>query len=101
MNEDSLVVLTGDEVASLLAEEDATILDVVEVAYRTHGRGESVLPHSCFLHLPGGERIIALPAHLGGDFAVAGMKWIASFPENVARGRARASGLVVLNSLAT
>jgi ornithine cyclodeaminase len=102
MNDDSLVVLTADEVASLLAGEDATILDVVEAAYRTHGRGESVLPHSCFLRLPGGrERIIALPAHLGGDFAVAGMKWIASFPENVVRGRERASGLVVLNSLVT
>jgi ornithine cyclodeaminase len=102
MSDDGLMVLTAADVASLLAGEEATILDVVEAAYRTHGRGDSVLPHSCFLHLPGGrERIIALPAHLGGEFAVAGMKWIASFPGNVVHGRPRASGLVVLNSLAT
>lgn len=102
MSDESLVVLSAAEVAALLAGEETTLLDVVEAVYRAHGRGDSVLPPSCFLHLPGGrERIIALPAHLGGEFAVAGMKWIASFPDNLMHGRPRASGLVVLNSLTT
>ncbi len=100
VKDDDLVVLPASEVAVLLADQEATILEVVEAAYRAHGRGESIVPHSCFLRLPGGrERIVALPAYLGGDFGVAGMKWIASFPNNVTRGLERASGLVVLNSL--
>jgi N-[(2S)-2-amino-2-carboxyethyl]-L-glutamate dehydrogenase len=102
VKDEDLVVLGASEVAALLAGQEETILDVVEAAYRTHGRGQSIVPHSCFLHLPEGrERMIALPAYLGGDFEIAGMKWIASFPRNVARGLARASGLVVLNALAT
>lgn len=75
---------------------------IVAAAYAMHGGGESVVPHSSFLRFPGGRnRAIALPAYLGGPAGVAGLKWIASFPENVEHGLARASGLVVLNSPAT
>ncbi len=102
MTHETLLVLTAAEVSALLREGEDVLMRVVEAAYAAHGRGDSVVPHSTFLRFPGGrDRIIALPAYLGGDFEVAGMKWIASFPGNVARGLERASGLVVLNSLAT
>ncbi len=102
MSDDVLLVVTAADVASLLDGEDATIMALVAAAYASHGAGRSVVPHSAFLRFPARrDRIIALPAYLGGAFEVAGLKWIASFPDNVERGLERASGLVVLNSLAT
>lgn len=47
------------------------------------------------------NRIIAMPAFLGGSFNMAGIKWIASFPENINKGLARAHSVVVLNDADT
>ncbi len=43
------------------------------------------------------NRIIAMPAYVGGDVSLAGMKWIASFPANLDKGLARAHSVTVLN----
>jgi len=47
------------------------------------------------------NRIIAMPAFVGGNFQVAGIKWIASFPENIRKGIARAHSVVILNDAET
>ncbi|MFA5248353.1 MAG: 2,3-diaminopropionate biosynthesis protein SbnB [Patescibacteria group bacterium] len=47
------------------------------------------------------NRIIAMPAYVGGGFNVAGIKWIASFPDNIKKGIARANSVVVLNNADT
>ena len=47
------------------------------------------------------NRIIAMPAFVGGDINAAGIKWIASFPGNFDRGIPRAHSVVILNLAAT
>lgn len=100
---EAMLILGAGEVAELLAGREAEVIAAVRDAYLAHGRGRSSLPHSTFLRFPGDEvnRIIGLPAYLGDGFEVSGIKWIASYPGNVARGLPRASAVVVLNSTET
>jgi N-[(2S)-2-amino-2-carboxyethyl]-L-glutamate dehydrogenase len=98
-----LRVISGAEVAAHIDGSRAELLDIVRRAYLTHDQGASVNPHSGFLRIPGDDRsrIISLPAFLGGEFGVVGIKWIASFPANSVRGIPRASAVLVLNDLET
>ena len=100
MHSDDIYIVKNRDVIGLLSGHESEVVDAVAEAYRTHAAQQSSLPHSLFLRFPDEvrNRIIALPAYLGGDFDVAGMKWVASFPDNVAKGLDRASAVVVLNS---
>lgn len=78
------------------------VIVAVESAYRAHHQGRTVNPDSYFLRFPDqpANRIIALPAHYpvdDGAQAVTGLKWISSFPGNIARGLPRASAVLLLN----
>ncbi|MFH7599306.1 2,3-diaminopropionate biosynthesis protein SbnB [Streptomyces racemochromogenes] len=99
----AFAVISGAEVDRVLAGRHREVTGIVEAAYRVHGAGDTVNPPSYFLRFPDrpSSRIIALPASLGGDNAVDGLKWISSFPENVAAGLPRASAVLILNDPAT
>ncbi len=47
------------------------------------------------------NRIIAMPAFIGKEFNMAGIKWIASFPKNIEKNIPRAHSVVILNNSAT
>jgi ornithine cyclodeaminase len=98
----TFVIVGGKVVQSIVFGDIEGCIGVVRDAYLAHGAGHSVNPNSYFLRFPNRPtaRIIALPAYLGAAFDVAGIKWISSFPENVAHGIPRASAVLVLNDYA-
>ena len=99
----TFAVISGAQVRQALDGREKQIVELVEAAYRLHGAGDSVNPPSYFLRFPDRpkDRIIALPASIGGPIRVDGMKWISSFPGNVQAGIPRASAVLVLNDHAT
>jgi ornithine cyclodeaminase/alanine dehydrogenase-like protein (mu-crystallin family) len=92
-------VISGSQVQRVLHGREKQIVELVEAAYRLDGAGQTVNPPSYFLRFPDrpASRIIALPASLDGTFQVTGLKWISSFPGNVALGIPRASAVLILN----
>jgi len=102
LNNDILIIGAGEVEAALEGREES-VLNAVQSAYETHSRGASSLPHSSFLRFPDSDkdRIICLPAYLGDNYQLAGVKWIASMPDNVARGMERASAVMILNDRLT
>ncbi len=83
----------------------AAIVDVIERAFRVKAEGQVFMPPKVMITWsdePGTEekhgRIMAMPAYVGGEFDVAGLKWIPSVPDNPARrGLPRANALVLLS----
>ena len=86
---------------------DGTIA-IVEEALRLHAKGEAIAPKKSSIlwsdDLDSDERlgrVMAMPAYVGGDLDVIGMKWIPSVPDNAARGLPRGIGVVLLSDRET
>jgi 2,3-diaminopropionate biosynthesis protein SbnB len=77
-------------------------IDVIERAVNCLNADDYVQPLKPYLRFRDfRNRIIAMPAYLGGEFHVAGIKWIASYPGNILKGLPRAHCVVVLNDADT
>lgn len=96
-------VVPGEVADEVLCTHMGRVYELVRDTYLLHEAGESVNPDSYFLKFPDkpDSRVIALPGYLGGEVGRIGMKWIASFPDNVAVGRPRASAVLLLNDYST
>lgn len=75
--------------------------EIEKVVYLVE-KGDYVQPMKPYLRYRDmGNRIIAMPAYLGGKFDIAGIKWIASFPRNRFRELPRAHSITILNNAET
>lgn len=78
----------------------ALTLDVVEETFRLHEQNKIIMPHKTVLDLGERERgrVNAMPAYVGGEFDVCGIKWISGFPQNpLKHGLPRGIGLLIIN----
>ena len=76
----------------------ALALKAVEDSFRLYHQGQAILPHKVVLDMGERERGRgnAMPAYVGGEYNVFGIKWIAGFPKNPIRyGLPRGTGLYV------
>jgi ornithine cyclodeaminase len=103
MEAGSLAFVTAATAGGILNRDFPALRSVVERAYRAHGAGRTVNPPAQLVALPDRRRAraMSLGAHLDGPEAILGVKWIASYPDNVGRGLERASAVVLLNDAVT
>jgi N-[(2S)-2-amino-2-carboxyethyl]-L-glutamate dehydrogenase len=77
-------------------------IDVVDESVRCLAKNDCAQPIKPYLRYRDlKNRIIAMPAFVGGNFNMAGIKWIASFPDNIQKGIPRAHSIVILNNSET
>lgn len=77
-------------------------VDVIDDAVRCLCEGDTAQPIKPYLRYGNlKNRIIAMPAFIGGKFNISGIKWIASFPDNIQKAIPRAHSVVVLNDADT
>lgn len=99
----SFYIIDGQVARDVIEASHAQVVERVKQTYLLHERGDTLNPDSYFLRFPDKPeaRIIALPAYLGGESGIAGIKWIASFPGNIAHNLPRASAVLLLNDYET
>lgn len=77
-------------------------IDVIEETVKCMANEDFVQPVKPYLRFGNPKnRIIAMPAYVGGDINMAGIKWIASFPDNIINGIPRAHSVIILNNADT
>lgn len=99
MNDIEFLYLTQADVRAT-GVDMRMVMDAVEESFRLHHQGQTILPHKVVLDMGERERGRgnAMPAYVGGDYDVFGIKWIAGFPQNpLLYDLPRATGFFVLN----
>jgi ornithine cyclodeaminase/alanine dehydrogenase-like protein (mu-crystallin family) len=94
-----LLYLSQDDVATIDLPM-RQIIDAVEEAFDHMGNGRVEMPPKPGVHPRPDAFIHAMPAYINGQNAV-GMKWVAGYPQNQAKGLPYISGLFILNDADT
>ena len=96
-----MLYVTKKDVEKIKLNWDETI-GAIEKTTLIDEAGETSQPEHPFVDFKDpANRIIALPAYVGGEINTAGIKWIASFPDNINHGLPRANSVTILNSAET
>jgi len=87
-----------DHESVLAAVSAAAAIDAVREAFLRHHSGDWTMPSKVYLLSPPYGDFRAMPA-LGGGFAL--LKWVTSFPANLAKGLPTVNGVVCLSDATT
>ena len=104
MSKADLIFLNNKAMASLGANDMKAVINDVERVYVLNNDGDVIAPGKCVMRW--GKtvedentlgRINAMPGYIGGEYDMAGIKWIGSGPQNYKKGLPRASVTIILN----
>lgn len=96
-----MIYLNNENINALNQSWERNIA-VIKAATECIGVKDTVQPIKPYLRYGDSKnRIIAMPAFVGGTINKSGIKWIASFPDNIRKGIARAHSVIVLNEAET
>lgn len=78
------------------------LTDIIQDVVAIQDSGDCAHPLKPYLRFRDPKnRIIAMPAYVGGNIHISGIKWIASFPDNRLKGLPRAHNTLILNKPST
>lgn len=104
MSKADIVFLNNKAMAELGANDMKAVINDVERVYVLNNEGDVIAPGKCVMRW--GKtvedentlgRINAMPGYIGGEYDMAGIKWIGSGPQNYKKGLPRASVTIILN----
>lgn len=98
----ALRFLSRADIAAVGGDRSDLYMEAIEDGFRLHAAGDYAQPLKPYLRNPNrnhiADRIIAMPAWIGGEDPIAGLKWIGSKHDNqTLRSCDRASALIILN----
>lgn len=92
----------GEQEIKELGVDWNEVIDAIGEVVIALRHGDIVQPIKPYLRFNNPRnRIIAMPAFVGGGVQKAGIKWIASFPGNLAKGLPRANSVTIINNSET
>lgn len=104
MSKADIIFLNNKAMAELGASDMDAVIKDVERVYVLNNDGDVIAPGKCVMRW--GQtvedentlgRINAMPGYIGGEYDMAGIKWIGSGPQNYKKGLPRASVTIILN----
>ena len=99
-------MISKEQVQKVLTMKNS--IELVEKVYDAHGRDQILMPAKITLDTgegndwpPYGGSYNAMPAYIGGDVDISGIKWVWGFNDNRAKGIPYIGGVIILNEART
>lgn len=99
MKRPKILWLSHDDITALEPKPKSCIA-LVRKAMSWHAEGSLEIPAKIGIHPPKGRHINAMPAFLS-PIGIAGLKWVADFPDNKRHGLPTINALIILNDQET
>ncbi len=100
----AITIIDANLTQQIINQDKQKIIDIVQRTYLGYHKQECINPDSFFLRFPDSDsnRIIGLAAsNVSGSDKLSGIKWIASYPDNLKKNLPRASASILLNDYET